>query len=154
MMIRLLSVIAMGAVLSACGATDPKPVQPTQLTTSASPQIIIENENLSDADKARLQGQLANAMNREVARLNTPTTITNISRVHDYEQVVDGKTYLFIDFYTADGKMYRTRQTPDKVTQAQRQKLRQLKGATFNTVVPISGNSNHFFVAGLTKPVF
>lgn len=118
------------------------------------PEIIVENPELSDADKARLSGQLQDAMNREVARRNTPVSVPNISRVDSYEQTVDGKKYHFIDFHTADGKMYRTRQNVGVVSATQVEKLKRLKGATFRTTVPISGNPNHFFASGLEKPVF
>ncbi|MDO4222624.1 MAG: hypothetical protein Q4D05_01145, partial [Acinetobacter sp.] len=100
--------------------------------------------SLDEQSKGSIAKQFGEQLSTEIARLQQSTEVHNIVRFQEQRKMVDGQEQSWLEFYTADNKMYRMQVLSQNVTDAQRQKLRQLKGATLTGVTPIAGATNQF----------
>lgn len=127
--------------LSGCITLDSSPSTMAS-AQSAQPQVVVTTD---DSSWVGFTGQLQNALGKKLEELNRRVVVNNFSHMTHEQKTVDGIGFVFMNFYTTDGKMYRTRVEANNITQEQIQKLKGLKGATLVGPIPIQNRSNEFF---------
>ena len=133
------------ALLTACASTTPA----SQINENN-----VQITGFSKADEASLKDQLTQELKRELAKINTPVAITNITSTQELTRNADGKTHQVLVVKTADGKTYHSRPISTPLSAEQKARLSKLKGATLRGVIAIQDRPNEYFFSVIENPVY
>lgn len=132
------------------------PIALTLMMTSCTVTPLANNSNENDdqrivvtTDKSEWNGSFKNdlekALKNKLGLLNEKTNVNNFTHMTTERKSVDGEAWVFMNFYTQDDKMYRTRIEANKIKNDEILKLQNLKSATLIGVIPIKNRTNEYF---------